>query len=105
MTRKGQRSGGERTPATGRRAKVAQGVPVTRGEDFVGLQMSLGLTAGKEGRKRATGRVAHTAAQRGEAEKRPGGLVYLTCPRCGRYLGAVLPGAAALCPRCGVWAK
>ena len=89
MTRKDQRSAGERALAPARRAPTAKGVPVTRGEDFVRLQMSLGLPSERKGGKKAG--PTHS-------------LVHLTCPRCGRYLGAALPGAAALCPRCGVWA-
>lgn len=71
---------------------------VTRGEEFLGLQMSLLVPAEpKKGRRKA-------APEEAPPEAKPKHLTHLLCPRCGRYLGGVLPGASALCPRCGVWA-
>lgn len=71
---------------------------VTRGEEFLGLQIALLVPAEpKKDRRKA-------APADAPPESRPKSLIHLLCPRCGRYLGDVLPGASALCPRCGVWA-
>ncbi|MGE5553505.1 MAG: hypothetical protein ACM3XZ_06250 [Betaproteobacteria bacterium] len=88
MASKEPQNVGELAPAAARWALTARGVPVTRGEDFVGLQMTLDLPGQRKSGKKV--RTAH-------------GLIHRTCPRCGRYLGAILAGASALCPRCGVW--
>lgn len=74
-----------------------RGTPVTRGEEYLGLQMSLLQSAKKpapprEAPEETGGTLGHT-------------LVHFLCPRCRRYLGSALAGASALCPRCGVWSQ
>lgn len=72
------------------------GIPVIRGERFLGVQMALGLPEAPKKRRRK---------ERPEVTRPKAAFAHLLCPRCGRYLVAAPAGASALCPRCGVWAR
>jgi membrane protease subunit (stomatin/prohibitin family) len=92
-------------PGTGvRHPRLDQGIPVTRGEHFLGLQMAFTLKEAGRKSRRAKADAAPAESPPGEGAGRTKEFAPLLCPRCGRYLVTGLAGTSALCPRCGVWA-